>query len=75
MGDEHGRKVLMPRYLCEEPSAAAGFDSLRPAAACRRGECRRLRGDLSGANLNGSLRSRAASIQAGAAGYSSPNRG
>ena len=37
MGDEHGTNVLMPRYLCKEPSAAAGLDFLRPAAACRRG--------------------------------------
>jgi len=47
MGDEHGRKVLVPCSLCEEPSAAVGFPCLRPAAACRRGICRRLRGGLS----------------------------
>src|SRR5258706_4265803 len=38
MGDEHGREVPMTRYSCEEPSAAVGFDSSRPAAACRRRE-------------------------------------
>jgi hypothetical protein len=47
MGDEHGKMVLAPYYFCEEPSAAAGLEFLRPAAACRRGECRRLRGDFS----------------------------
>jgi hypothetical protein len=49
MGDEHGIKVLAPCYVCEEPSAAAGLNFSRPAAACRRGKCRRLRGDLSAA--------------------------
>jgi len=44
MGDEHGTKVLALFYPCEEPSAAARLDFLRPAAACRRGEFRRLRG-------------------------------
>jgi hypothetical protein len=38
MGDEHGRRVLSPISVCEEPSAAAGMDSSRPAAACRRGD-------------------------------------
>jgi hypothetical protein len=44
MGDEEGSEVLAPFYSCEEPSAAAGLDFLRPAAACRRGKRRRLRG-------------------------------
>src|SRR6201981_2820436 len=47
MGDEHGTKVLTPRYLFEEPSAPAGTFSLRRGGACRRGECRRLRGGFS----------------------------
>src|SRR5436190_20823690 len=38
MGDEHGMKVLMPRYQCEEPSAPAGFFFSRPAGACLRRE-------------------------------------
>src|SRR5258708_31377405 len=38
MGDEHGTRVHMPRYLCEEPSGAAGSPCLRPAAPCRRRE-------------------------------------
>src|SRR5260221_6804808 len=46
MGDEHGRKVLVSCYFCEEPSAAAGSLVSRPAAACRRGKCRRPRGDF-----------------------------
>src|SRR5947207_14843254 len=44
MGDEHGGRVQSPDYPCEEPSAPAGFISSRPAGACRRGECRRIRG-------------------------------
>src|SRR4029077_11963206 len=38
MGDEHGVRVLVPRYLCEEPSGAAGSPCLRPAPRCRRRE-------------------------------------
>src|SRR5437773_27869 len=52
MGDEHGRKILVPRYFCEEPSAAAGPPGTRPAAACRRGKCRRFRGDFLGINCD-----------------------
>ena len=36
--------ALEPRYFCDEPSAAAGINFLRPAAACRRGKRRRLPG-------------------------------
>ena len=52
MGDEHGRRVLAPKYPCEEPSAPAGFLSSRPAGACRRGKRRRLRGDPSPIGTN-----------------------
>jgi hypothetical protein len=26
MGDEHGERILVPRYFCEESSAAVGAD-------------------------------------------------
>src|SRR5437879_3511651 len=47
MGDEHGREVLTPCEVCEEPSGAAGSPCLRPAAPCRRRETTTAPGRLS----------------------------
>jgi hypothetical protein len=37
MGDEHGKKDLVSRYFCEEPSAAAGCPCVRLAARADEG--------------------------------------